>query len=392
MAKHLHFSVEELAGRRRRTCESMAEKGLDGLLIFRQETMYYLTGYDTMGYTQFQCLYMGADGDMTLVTRSADLRQSAFTSVIEDVRIWMDSGDANPGLDVKKVLEEKGCGGKRLGVELEAWTLTGRRWEMMKSALDGFCSWEDASHLVSELRLVKSSQEVEYVRKAASLADDALEVAYDLFAPGVPELELFAGMHSAIFRGGGDYPAGRWIIGSGERALMVRHITGHGDIGENDQVQLEFGAAYRHYHSCLMRTALTGTPDPQYYKMHEAGVNALQAAQGACKPGATFGDVFDAHAKVFDDSGFREHRLNACGYSLGALYPPTWMDYPMLFTGNPVVIQPNMVIFMHMISAGQHQGHYDVAGRDGAGHGDGMRKIVPDAVRPGGQVGQVQGQ
>ena len=61
------------------------------------------------------------------------------------------------------------------------------------------------------------------------------------------------------------------------------------------------------------------------------------------------GDVFDAHAKVFDDSGFREHRLNACGYSLGALYPPTWMDYPMLFTGNPVVIQPNMVIFMHMI-------------------------------------------
>ena len=349
MGKRLHFSEEELAERRRKTCESMAAKGLDGLLIFRQETMYYLTGYDTMGYSQFQCLYMGADGDMTLVTRSADLRQSAFTSVIEDVRIWMDSGDANPGLDVKKVLEEKGCRGKRLGAELEAWTLTGRRWEMMKSALDGFCSWEDASHLVSELRLVKSPQEVEYVRKAASLADDALEVAYDLFAPGVPELELFAGMHSAIFRGGGDYPAGRWIIGSGERALMVRHITGHGDIEENDQVQLEFGAAYRHYHSCLMRTALTGTPDPQYYKMHEAGVNALQAAQGACRPGATFGDVFDAHAKTFDDAGFREHRLNACGYSLGALYPPTWMDYPMLFTGNPVVIQPNMVIFMHMI-------------------------------------------
>ena len=115
MAKHLHFSEEELADRRRRTCESMAEKGLDGLLIFRQETMYYLTGYDTMGYTQFQCLYMGADGDMTLVTRSADLRQSGFTSIIEDVRIWMDSGDANPGLDVKKVLEEKGCRGKRLG-------------------------------------------------------------------------------------------------------------------------------------------------------------------------------------------------------------------------------------------------------------------------------------
>ncbi|MCH7997198.1 MAG: aminopeptidase P family protein [Chloroflexi bacterium] len=345
----LHFSEEELAGRRQKATAAMEAQGYDGLLMFRQESMYYLTGYDTMGYSQFQCLYMGPDGDLVLLTRSPDLRQSRSTSIIEDVRIWMDRGDANPGLDLRDILEEKGRRGKRLGVELEAWTLTGRRWEMVKAALDGFCDLEDASHLVSELRLVKSDAEVAYVRKAAELADDALEEAHRLIAPGVPELELFAGMHGVIFRGGGDYPAGRWIIGSGERALMVRHITGHGTIGENDQVALEFGAAYRHYHSCLMRTVLTGRPDAQHVRMHAAGVAALKAAQGACKPGATFGDVFDAHAKVFDDAGFREHRLNACGYSLGALYPPTWMDYPMLFTGNPVVIQPNMVIFMHMI-------------------------------------------
>ena len=43
------------------------------------------------------------------------------------------------------------------------------------------------------------------------------------------------------------------------------------------------------------------------------------------------------------------HRLNACGYSLGALYPPTWMDWPMIYQDNPTAVQPNMVIFMHMI-------------------------------------------
>ena len=42
-------------------------------------------------------------------------------------------------------------------------------------------------------------------------------------------------------------------------------------------------------------------------------------------------------------------KLNACGYSLGALYPPTWMDWPMIYAGNPVVVEPNTVIFMHMI-------------------------------------------
>ena len=349
MAKHLHFSEEELAGRRRRTCESMAAKGLDGLLIFRQETMYYLTGYDTMGYSQFQCLYMGADG-------GHDTGDEVGGPTAVGVHVG-DRGRADldgqrgcePGAGREEGTGREGVQGQEARGGTGGLDVDGAPVGDDEERVGRLCSWEDASHLVSELRLVKSPQEVEYVRKAASLADDALEVAYDLIAPGVPELELFAGMHAAIFRGGGDYPAGRWIIGSGERALMVRHITGHGDIGNNDQVQLEFGAAYRHYHSCLMRTALTGKYDPQFEKMHEAGVNALQAAQAACKPGATFGDVFDAHAKTFDDAGFREHRLNACGYSLGALYPPTWMDYPMLFTGNPVVIQPNMVIFMHMI-------------------------------------------
>ena len=277
---NLHFTEVELAGRRQKATEALEAEGLDGLLILRQESMYYLTGYDTMGYSQFQCLYMGADGDLVLLTRSPDLRQSKFTSVIEDVRIWVDSGDANPGLDLRSVLEEKGCRGKRLGVELEAWTLTGRRWDMVRAALDDFCRLEDASHLVSELRLVKSDAEVAYVRKAAELADAALEEAHRLIEPGTPELELFAGMHGVVFRGGGDYPAGRWIIGSGERALMVRNFTGHGDIGDNDQVQMEFGVAYRHYHSCLMRTVLTGRPDPQHVRMHAAGVEALRAAQG----------------------------------------------------------------------------------------------------------------
>ncbi len=80
----LHFSRDELAARRRRACRAMAERGLDGLLIFRQESMYYLTGYDTSGYSMFQGMYLGADGKLALCTRSADLRQARITSVIKD--------------------------------------------------------------------------------------------------------------------------------------------------------------------------------------------------------------------------------------------------------------------------------------------------------------------
>ncbi|MCZ6535916.1 MAG: Xaa-Pro peptidase family protein [Chloroflexi bacterium] len=345
----LHFTEHERTDRRRKVTAKMQSSGLDALLIFRQESMYYLTGYDTTGYSQFQCLYLGADGNLVLLTRSADLRQARLTSVIEDIRIWVDHADSNPGLDLRQILEEQGCRGKHLGVELEAWCLTGRRWEFVKAGLEGLCTHEDASTLVSRIRIIKSAAELDYVRRAAMLADEALAQAHLLATPGRPEQEILAAMEGAIFRGGGDYPASRFIIGSGAQALMVRNFTGYANLGNNDQLQLEFGGTFRHYHSCLMRTILTGSPDPRHLSMYSAVVEALDACKQACRPGATYGDIFDAHAKALDNAGFGEHKLNACGYSLGALYPPTWMDWPMIYAGNPVVVEPNMVIFMHMI-------------------------------------------
>jgi len=345
----LHFTEDELADRRNKVASEMQSRGLDALLIFRQESMYYLTGYDTTGYSQFQCLYMSAGGTLILLTRSADLHQAQLTSVIKDVRIWVDHADSNPGLDLRQILEEQECRGKHLGVELEAWCLTGRRWEFVRAGLDGFCTHEDASTLVSQMRIIKSPAELDYVRRAAALADEALVEAHNLATPGRPEQEILAAMESVIFRGGGDYPASRFIIGSGAQALNVRNFTGYADLGNNDQLQLEFGGTYRHYHSCLMRTILTGKPDPRHLSMHSAVVEALEACKEACRPGATFGDIFDAHAKALEGARFGGHKLNACGYSLGALYPPTWMDWPMIYAGNPVVVEPNMVIFMHMI-------------------------------------------
>ncbi len=345
----LHFTEQELKSRRDRVVAELQAAGLAALLIFRQESMYYLTGYDTTGYSQFQCLYLGTDGALILLTRSADLRQAQLTSVVEDIRIWVDRAGVNPGEGLWAILDEQGCRGRKVGVELEAWCLTGKRWEYVRAAMEGKCEWEDQSELVSRLRLVKSDAEIGYVRQAAALADEAYLAAQRTATAGTPEQDVLAAMTSAVFQGGGDYTATRFIIGSGENALMVRNFTGYRHLGDNDQLQLEFGGAYRHYHSCLMRTILTGRPKPRHLAMHAACAEALQACKDACRPGGTFGDIFQAHANSFDLAGFGEHKLNACGYSLGALYPPTWMDWPMIFRDNPVVLQPNMVIFMHMI-------------------------------------------
>ena len=259
----LHFSTEELKSRRDRACAAMQQAELDGLLIFRQESMFYLTGYDTFGYVFFQCLYLGADGKMTLLTRAPDRLQAKITSVIEDVRIWVDAPDAKPAEALRDILKGHGCQGKRLGVEWESYGLTARNGQRLSAALDGFCTLTDASDLVSRLRVVKSPAELAYVRRAAELADAALAEAWRLTKPGAFEGDILAAMQGAVFRGGGDDPANEYIIGSGPNALLCRYVTGRRRLDADDMLTLEFAGAYRHYHSCLMRTLSVGSVDPR---------------------------------------------------------------------------------------------------------------------------------
>jgi len=347
----VHFSGDELAKRRAATCRAMIDRGLDGLLMFRQESMFYLTGYDTFGYVFFQCLYLGADGRMTLLTRAPDLLQAQHTSVLEDIRVWVDRDGVDPTVDLRDILDEHGAKGSKLGVELEAYGLTGRNWQRLSETLDGFCRTEDASDLVSRQRVVKSEAELYYVRRAAELADAALEAAWQTAGAGAFEGDILAAMQGAVFAGGGDYPGNEYIVASGRDALLVRYFSGRRHLDADDQLTLEFAGAYRHYHACLMRLIRIGKPGERQAHMYATCQEALDEVMATVKPGQTMGAVFDAHARVFDQAGYREHRLNACGYSLGTTFAPNWMDWPMIYADNPVEVEPGMVFFLHMILA-----------------------------------------
>jgi Xaa-Pro dipeptidase len=376
----LHFTKEELAERRRRTLAAMAADGLDGLLMFRQESMFYLSGYDSFGYVFFQCLYLGADGRMILLTRAPDLRQAQHTSVIEDIRIWVDAPDADPAAALRDILAEQDCRGKILGVEYEAYGLTHRNGRRLEAALNGFCRLSDASLLVSRLRLVKSPAELVYVRRAAALADLAWAEAERLAAAGAFEGDILAAMQGAVFKGGGDYPGNEYIIGSGPDALLCRYFTGRRHLDADDQLTLEFAGAYRHYHACLMRTLKIGPLGARQREMHAVARDALLACEEALRPGRPIGEVFDAHARVLDAAGYGEHRLNACGYSLGTTFAPNWMDWPMFYRGNPEIAAPGMVFFIHIIIADSTRGLAMTLGRTSEVTADGSRLLSRAAL------------
>ncbi|MBY8977068.1 aminopeptidase P family protein [Rhodobacteraceae bacterium NNCM2] len=345
----LHFTIEEFETRQKVVRKAMIAEGLDGLLIFKQESMYYLTGYDTSGYTMFQGMWMGADGRLALLTRSADRLQSRMTSTLEDIRIWVDGDGANPGNDLRDMIADYGARGKRIGVEYHAYGLTAQRGKMVDAALAGFCVTVDASDIVRLVRLVKSPAELAYVRKAGALCDEAWNVANTQTVPGAFLGDVYGEMLRVIMAGDGDPSASRWPMGAGENALMVRYHTGKETVSDQDQIQHEFAATYRHYHAAAMSVVTTGTPRAEHLSMFSACRDTLSACQDNLRPGRTVGEVFETHNRVLGAAGYGHAALNACGYTLGIAYPPTWMDWPMIWAGNPQVIEAGMVFFIHII-------------------------------------------
>lgn len=348
----LHFERSEFDGRMAATRALMRREGLDALLVFGQETHFYLSGFDTNGFVFFQCAVVTADdGDVpVLLTRRPDLEQARRTSTHTDIRLWYDRPGMDPSRELHAILDEKGLKGARIGIEMRSFGLTADNYALIQARLAGWCELVDASNLVRGLRVIKSPAEIAYVRQSAELADRSLEAMIAAAGPGAFEGDVAAAGAVPILAGGGDPPPSGPVLGSGDRALLIRSATGYRVMDPVDQLTIELAASYRHYCACLMRTIAIGKAGPAQRRMFDVTLEAITAMTDAARAGLTIGGIDDAHRAVFDRHGFGHARMAACGYSLGATYRPSWMDVPpMIYSGNEMEIRPGMVLFLHAI-------------------------------------------
>lgn len=344
----VHFDATEYQNRQAAATEAVNRAGFDVLLMFAPESQYWICGYDTFGFAMFQCLVLTAKGEMHLLTRAPDRRQAQHTSTLTDdhIHIWPEHQDADPTNDLKALLSDLGVLTGNLGFESQTAGLTDFNGQRLRTALPELT---DASDLIRGLRRIKSSAEIDMHRRAAALSDDALDAALDVTRAGAFEGDILAAMQGAVFKGGGDYAGNEFILGSGPGALLCRYYSGRRHLDASDQLTLEWSGAFARYHAAMMRTVVIGRPNEAQKNMHAAAAEALIACETAIRPGAPMGDVYDAHAKVFDANGLGHARLQACGYGMGAVYNPIWVDFPMFYEGNPLEMQVGQVFFLHMI-------------------------------------------
>ena len=233
----LPFSRLEHLDRQARLRHQLRVDEFDAILVFAQESHYWLTGYDTGGFVFFQCAVVTADEQpIVLLTRRPDLIQARITSTMEDIRIWWDAEDANPALELRSILDELGLRGKRVAIELNTHGLTGWNLWRVQSALEGFCSLDNDNNMIRRLRLIKSPAEIEYTRKAAEILDRSLSAVISASRPGILDSEIKAEYLRSVLADGADMPPNPPLFNSGPRATYGRGVSEPRRIEANDQI------------------------------------------------------------------------------------------------------------------------------------------------------------
>ena len=345
-----HFSKEEFIQRQQVTQKKLQELELDGLLIFKIEDMYWLTGYESDGFCIFGAMFISASGALTHLARPADLGNLYYSSICEDVRISPDSQNSSRAQHIKDMLSSHHMKGKRVGIQVDTMGLTPRLFIEINEALKDWCDLSPAPDFIRQLRLVKSPQELAYFRKAGEVMDIVMDKVIDATYPGAFEGDIYATFYDTLFRLDADLPAHIPPFGSGDSALNLRYTSKRKNVLNNDQVTLELGLAYRHYHVACMGVVLTGPEiNKRHLEMHETSIIALDRVQSTIRPGKTVGELFDVYKNTLEERGEKDAVLTVAGYTMGAMWPPTWMEQPLIFEGNPLVLEENMTFFTHMI-------------------------------------------
>lgn len=347
----LPFTRQEHLDRQVRLREQLRRDGFDAILVFAQESHFWLTGYDTSGFVFFQCAVVTAnDQPIVLLTRRPDLIQAQVTSTIENIRIWWDAEDADPAVDLRNIMEELGLKGNRVAIELNTHGLTGWNLWRVQNAMIDFCKLDNDNHMIRKLRLIKSPTEIAYTRKAAEILDRSLEAVIEIARPGVLDSEIKAEYLRSTLTDGADMPPNPPLFNSGPRAVYGRGVSEPRRIEPQDQILVEYPVAYRRYNVKTEWTILFGTPDPRQVRMYDAARATLERMTDIARPGCTLGEIFDTHADGLDSAGYGAHRYGATGYSVGCTFAPTSMDVPpMIYSGNPTVCEPGMTLFYHVM-------------------------------------------
>jgi len=293
----ISFELSEYKERIRKTKLRMASEGIDVLLVTDPANMNYLSGYDGWSFYVHQMLVLIIDEDQPIwIGRGQDANGAKVTTWLYHDNIipypddYVQSTTKHPMDFAANIMHEIGQSRRTIAVEKDTYYFTAMCFERLKLGLPN-AKFKDGTNLVNRVRLIKSNQEIEFMRKAGKLVELAMEAAINSIEVGVRECDVAANIYKAQISGtelfGGDYPAIVPLMPAGKKT-STPHLTWSDDrYKDGDTVILELAGCYRRYHSPLARTVQIGQPSQQVSELSKVVIEGLNTTLDFVKPGVT---------------------------------------------------------------------------------------------------------
>ena len=293
----MYFTKEEYKQRLKKVQHMMQEKGIELLISHDTNNLNYLTGYDAWSFYYAQCAIVHVNAEEPLCfVRAQDAGGAYLKTYLKNENIlaydesYIHTWPKHPYDYLVNIIKEKKWDKLSIGVEMDAHYFTAISYEKIKSGLPN-AKIKDSDRLVNWARLVKSDNEINYMKSAAKISEKGMKTAMEVINPGVRQCDAVGEIQKSLFYGteefGGEYASIATLVPTG-KGTSASHLTASQDkFVEGEATIIELSGTYKRYHAPMARTVLLGKPDQKKIDTMKKTIKPLNSGISPIKPGKT---------------------------------------------------------------------------------------------------------
>ncbi|MFQ5421022.1 MAG: M24 family metallopeptidase [Anaerolineae bacterium] len=203
----------------------------------------------------------------------------------------------------------------KIGLEANHTTLEEAQ-KLKKAAPD--VAWVSLPEIVEPLRSIKTAAEIEDIRAAAAITDQAMLQVNEIVRPGMTERELAWKLEKTMREAGADSMAFPIIVASGANAALPHHMTSHRRLQPGDAMIIDMGAMVNGYHSDMTRSFFLGNePTDKFWNVYKLVLRAQTAVLTTARPGMKNKDIYNIARDTIAQAGHQEHFGHGLGHGVG---------------------------------------------------------------------------
>lgn len=314
---------------------SLEASDLDAVILNPGPTLTHLSGLRFHLMERPVVMMFAKDQEPAIVLPELELQKVASLPYKLQVFAYPEN-PAEWDTSFRKAAQSLHLDGKRIGVEPRQLRLLEFRY--VKAGAPE-ADYPDASDVLSSLRLRKDQTEIEAMRRAVRIAQDALEATIPLIKMGMTEKELAAELVMQLLKNGSDseLPFAP-IVSGGPNGANPHASPSDRKLQAGDLLVIDWGAAADGYISDLTRTFAVGEVQDEYLKIHKIVQEANAAGRAAARPGVPCANVDKAAREVIEKAGYGEYFTHRTGHGIGM----EGHEEPYMRGDNMRILEPGM--------------------------------------------------